>query len=286
MTTVVGCARQCSYCPQDNLSKAWSEKKPEERKVRLMTKEIFTSMLNLLPKNIYIYWTGYAEPMQAPDFHTFVKEASSRGIRGEISTTLHTNNDENIYALADRKHLDKLSLHLPDQKGYMKSVVNDKFFERLDFVVRNCLKEGDLIHFFGPLNNDIISFLKEPQYRTYLEGVKVDEIPMDDVDALTSRAGNIETANTTYHSSKVFCAARRLRQPVILPNGDLYICCMDYSLSAPLGNIFKSNYVDIIENNIKYFRKSQPEICHKCEWAEPKSMRKSSLLYVKSLLKK
>lgn len=44
---------------------------------------------------------------------------------------------------------------------------------------------------------------------------------------------------------------------VVLPNGELYLCCMDYSLTEPMGNLFDTNYVDIE-------RKMEYKLCQNC----------------------
>lgn len=47
-------------------------------------------------------------------------------------------------------------------------------------------------------------------------------------------------------------------QNVMLPNGDVYLCCMDWSLKHRLGNIFTTNF-----NNLK--RDKQYRLCQTCE---------------------
>ena len=48
------------------------------------------------------------------------------------------------------------------------------------------------------------------------------------------------------------------RQNVVLPNGDTYLCCMDYGLKHKLGNLLEENF-----NDLK--RCGDYEICKKCE---------------------
>jgi hypothetical protein len=51
----------------------------------------------------------------------------------------------------------------------------------------------------------------------------------------------------------------RFEQNVVLPNGDAYICCMDYGLRHKLGNLLDTNF-----NNLK--RNKTYELCRSCEW--------------------
>jgi len=47
---------------------------------------------------------------------------------------------------------------------------------------------------------------------------------------------------------------------VVLPNGDVSLCCMDYGLTHIIGNIFTEEYTDIIPKPNTCF-----DLCRKCE---------------------
>ena len=47
---------------------------------------------------------------------------------------------------------------------------------------------------------------------------------------------------------------------VVLPNGDVSLCCMDYSLEKILGNIIEDSYDDIMPTPLQTF-----DICGRCE---------------------
>ena len=278
ITTVIGCARLCTYCPQENLRRSWRSltqfyETSNPLRCSLLSRDGFKKHLDALPKDIYIFWTGFAEPLQCPEFHHFVDLATERGIISEISTTLFSPNSANIESLCNREHFSRISLHLPDDDGEMKAHIDQEYLNRLDFVVKECLRPGDHIHFFGRLHSKILSYFKEPSTAKLLKDISVSEIPLDSKEGLTSRAGNLSQngADQNQVTDSVLCAAKRLRQPVLLPNGDLYLCCMDYSLSSPIGNIYRDSYEDIVESNIRAFSNSQPDICHKCEWSVSKT---------------
>ena len=47
---------------------------------------------------------------------------------------------------------------------------------------------------------------------------------------------------------------------VVLPNGDVSLCCMDYSLEKILGNLFVDEYDDIMPAPLTTF-----DMCGRCE---------------------
>jgi len=60
---------------------------------------------------------------------------------------------------------------------------------------------------------------------------------------------------------------------VLLPNGDVVLCCMDYSLSNIVGNLLEQNYLEMFQNleflNLVKINESNEfnkcSICKSCE---------------------
>jgi len=71
-----------------------------------------------------------------------------------------------------------------------------------------------------------------------------------------SRAGNNWETETRQGAQCV--RSPSFEQNVMLPNGDVYLCCMDYGLKHKLGNLFKTNF-----NNLN--RTHSYKLCEKCE---------------------
>jgi len=47
---------------------------------------------------------------------------------------------------------------------------------------------------------------------------------------------------------------------VLLPNGDVSLCCMDYGLDHIIGNLHKQTYEDVIPQDQTCFK-----LCNSCE---------------------
>jgi hypothetical protein len=60
---------------------------------------------------------------------------------------------------------------------------------------------------------------------------------------------------------KMTCGCdERLYHNIMLPNGDVSLCCMDYGLEEITGNLFEQDYNDVIPDPYEVFK-----LCNKCE---------------------
>ena len=85
---------------------------------------------------------------------------------------------------------------------------------------------------------------------------------------LVSRAGLLEERPVI--QGDVYCSYNRWHYNVMLPNGDVYVCCMDFGLQHPLGNIFDQPYDEIYDAAEKLrLANHSSMICAKCEWGSP-----------------
>jgi radical SAM protein with 4Fe4S-binding SPASM domain len=72
---------------------------------------------------------------------------------------------------------------------------------------------------------------------------------------------------TPRHTSKITCASTPFYDKnVLLPNGDIVLCCMDFSYKHIIGNLLKSSYEDIFKNNefLKIVKVNESEGFSKC----------------------
>ena len=82
---------------------------------------------------------------------------------------------------------------------------------------------------------------------------------------LVSRAGNVWMGPS--HVA-IGCRAERYHENVLVPNGDVYGCCMDYGLTVPLGNLLAQPYSEIYAEAERWKTSVHTnDICSRCEWA-------------------
>ncbi|MGB0886732.1 MAG: radical SAM/SPASM domain-containing protein [Vicingaceae bacterium] len=85
-------------------------------------------------------------------------------------------------------------------------------------------------------------------------------------------AGDIDTVQVPEKKHKIGCSLL-MEQMVLLPNGDVTICCNDLNSKAVIGNILKTDFMDIYncEQRVQYLKlhlqgkKDQIDLCKACE---------------------
>ena len=217
ITTVVGCQRGCDYCPQRTLVSAY-------RGPRTMEWGTYTHCLSKVPQDVEISFAGFAEPWQNPRCTNMVTEAFGQGHRVSVFTTAVGMSAHDVHAI---KHIPfhHFCLHLPDQAGRMTWKPNDVYVETVAALKASIpnltfMCVGDL----------------HPHLRQLFD-------PMDWTGSLNSRAGNLEIMNLPRQSGPLFCTASpELCHNVLLPDGTVTLCCMDYGVEHPLGNLMEQSY--------------------------------------------
>ena len=239
ITTQVGCPLMCTFCPQDKLNRAYTH--PEKK----MTLETYSIVLDKLPLDVEIIFAGYTEPWANKLCNNFVELALAKGFIVSIYTTLYNiscNECDYLVNLLENYavQIKQLWLHLPDSNHNMLGFRYDNDYEYT------------------------LSRIKQ------LKKVKVFEMTMDErsqVDPsikiktnpvswyLHTRANNLNVANIKNQPVNlppryeyiVECTRNKnYHANVLLPNGDVILCCMDYGLKHKLGNLLTSSYEDII----------------------------------------
>jgi radical SAM protein with 4Fe4S-binding SPASM domain len=82
-----------------------------------------------------------------------------------------------------------------------------------------------------------------------------------------SRASNLWNIEKQSGMFSCVWSEKNFSRNVVLPNGDVYLCCMDYSLKHKIGNLFESKYEDLDRQKIIDLSNMEDSdvICRKCE---------------------
>lgn len=238
ITTVVHCVNVCTYCPQDLLKAKYNH--PTKR----MSLEMFIQCINKVPKNIIIDFAGYAEPFlnqQAPEM---IEYAINNGYQVRLFTTLVGLTKEGLDKIK-KFSFRSVVLHLPDDDGYLKCNVDDAYCE-IATLFKQSIPINDS-HVYGKLHNRLTSIF------TNVETKKLTN------QHLHTRANNVKTdkielKSQEYMSGDIGCDVIRrkggteLNHNILLPNGDVTICCMDYGLEHKIGNLSTDEYEDLFKS--------------------------------------
>ena len=249
------CVNECRFCPQDLLKKNYTGRKQ-------MTLETFKTAIDKLPKST-ISIAGFSEPFVNQSCTDMIEYATGKGHTVIVYTTLVGMTIEQYERLKKNYSVRSLIIHLPDKEGNTKIKITEQYKELLrhirmypagawcsvDYSVHGSAVHSDLI--------DIINL--RPTYRIH------------------DRCGTLKTDDKTVHKvhwegGAIVCTNGfgADQSGVILPNGDVVFCCMDFSLKYKLGNIFDSSWEELMASDIRKriiddrMTGEQDEICRHC----------------------
>lgn len=237
ISTGIGCGVLCSYCPQVAIGQAY-------KKVRgpsSMSLEIFKSCIDKLPDDVTVDFTGFYEPFLNPDCTDMILYAADRGLPVRLSTTVMGLEPEQI----DRfKHIPfvKFSVHLPDTKKLTRIIVDERYMAALSrlteagicnigFHVHEGLDGPEAVH--EEVDVLLVARNIEPENRWI--NTRAGNIEIDAKRAPERLVGELEICPRIYHN-------------VLLPSGDVALCCMDWDMKHMIGNLLETRYESLFES--------------------------------------
>lgn len=253
-----GCVVDCVYCPQRILERSYVDEE------RYLTLDNFKRAVDKLPQNVRVTFAGFTEPWLNKDCTDMLLYAHEKGHPIAVFTTGIGMKVEDVYRIKnvpyDLGPNGRFVLHLPDNERKAKHPITKNYIEVLEA--------------FKEVHHEINGFY------TMAMGTVHDEVkhlfPEAVVPAFWSRAGNLvgeamlkpELLNiqneykTIYHGEEPrTCGCdEHLYHNIMLPNGDVSLCCMDYSLKFIIGNLFEQSYEEIAPKPQSCF-----DMCRFCE---------------------
>ncbi len=208
--------------------------------------------MSTVPDDVRIDFSGMAEPWSAREATGMFLHVLEKGHRVAVYTTLVGMSDGGVASLIE--HLDHFTrenpfcLHLPDAQDNM---------ERVSSVSRVPRSRGG-----SPLVDD--SLMRRRGNRGGLQMMTMspngrvhpavaDLLPRRLGHFLAqSRAGTVDedrAAQVRHHYPVACQSTPSYDHNVVLPNGDVVLCCMDYGLSHPLGNLLSQPYSSLFDSD-------------------------------------
>jgi hypothetical protein len=277
-TLMVGCPLKCTFCPQDTLRGLYGTN------TKYFSLDDFKTILAKVPKHVRIDFSGMAEPWANPDATAMFRHSVQSGYNTAIYTTLYGMEAEDSAAVVDliRAHptqMEVLCLHLPDRNGNMRGWKYSALYESnlRSFVALGL--SGILPRFevmtmdaTGKPHQDLDHLgiqLGAWVGHTRAGNVAAHDVPGQAILDMPVRHGAVTCSFTPFYD-----------QNVCLPNGDVVLCCMDYSLKHKIGNLLEQEYYEmyasgglsqlISENMDPTF--SRNSLCKTCDRAKPYSI--------------
>lgn len=212
----------------------------------------FCRILKKIPKYVGLHFSGFSEPFLNAEASKMMKTAYDKGYTLQLFTTLVSLKPADVKNIKNIK-FERFYIHLPDKKYFRYDT--DKW-----------LANYDLISSAG----------FRPQFMTMGEiNPKIEHLVGKCAAAkMLSRAGAVEHIPCKRKVGKLFCNRLAERGNAIIPNGDIYLCCMDFGLKHKLGNLFTGKYEDLFNGDeykhvLKAVNSNDGEvICRYCEKAK------------------
>lgn len=234
ITTTIGCKVNCKYCPQERLTKAYCSKNPSNT---TMSIEIFKNCIDKLSKDVIVDFAGMAEPWLNEECTDMVEYAVSKGHKVWIYTTLVGMSFLDIERL-NSLDIEQLVIHLPDKSGYADIPIDDDYLTKLKKIT-----QLDKVGRMSCSSQDIIDSRVE-------EIVNIAELDVGY--EINDRAGNLIDDKIKNHTKEGSCVCALtglgLTSNILLPDGTVLLCCMDYGMNHILGNLNTQSYEDIINS--------------------------------------
>lgn len=266
ITTVIGCSVNCKYCPQKLLTaQYWRQ---DKNRVREMSLQAFQGCLNKLPSDTQIYFAGMSEAFLNKACIDMIRYAIKKGYRVGVYTTCVG------LSLSDCKQLinmplESLILHVPDEHDYAHIPMSDEYWSVVEMLL-NATKE-DGTYFVDSCSCQGIPLKKFMELNR--GRIRVESYLHDGAGNLESQDENLESCD--YVNGPIYCyhSGDRLDHNILLPDGTVLLCCMDYGMRHPIGNLIENTYEEIMEgkvlNDIRKALKDETKelLCRKCTYA-------------------
>lgn len=209
ITTRIGCSVNCKkYCPQEILIKEYTGE-------RSLSLESFKKIISSVPTNVLITFSGYCEPFLNSECIDMIEYAHYKGHRIFLNTTLVGLKKSDVDRLKGL-NIVRSTLHLPDPYDNAIIPITDEYKEVL------------------------VKYLKLIP--------NIEYVSMNGRFA-TNNHENVDRGVALKRKwYPVSCLKLKTRQFVLLPNGDVHLCCVDFGLKHKLGNLLLNTYQEIRES--------------------------------------
>lgn len=245
ITTMIGCPLMCTYCPQDELRTAYGDD------VKYMTFDTFKTAIDKLPEDCRLDFSGMAEPWVNPACTDMLEYGLQQGHRVAIFTTLYNWDEATVHRVGQlltdyADQVDIVKIHFPDEAGNMKGWKPSPEWEYAFIGIQAVVRLAG-IHYEAMTMSD---HGVHPEIR-HLPGVFVSH---NWTIAAHDRAGTLDadkvkaqpiTISPRWDMPIVCGKTEKYNQNVLLPNGDVVICCMDYDTKHVIGNLLEMDYDEL-----------------------------------------
>jgi hypothetical protein len=229
-TTQIGCHVNClRHCPQEIYTKHLGHIKP-------LSFEQFKKLISTVPGTVEIIFAGISEPFQnsaTTDMILYAHEIK------HLITLFSTFSKLSIYDASRLSNIpfNKVVQHLPDACGNAHIPITQEYmlvssYAQTHFKNLTAMRMGE-------------SFVSD-EHERYFRGDKI-----------------------LRHTGKLWCINLVEPHYLVLPNGDVFFCCMCKGLEEKVGSLYENTYPELAAKHrpiAKRLSQDPKSICHYCKW--------------------
>ena len=239
-----GCVVDCVFCPQRTLTRVYKGQ-------RTMSLADFQRMIDTVPREVRITFSGFVEPWMNKNCTDMVLYAHQRGHPVSVFTTGVGMSVEDAEAIADIPFAGDpnggFTLHLPDRELLARHPITPGYIRTLTWFRDNQhrIQNFQVMSMGHGLHPDIADLFPAPQPSTMWDragNLSRESVLKPDLLPLQHRWNRIQHTD----GPRTCGCIEHLYHNVLLPNGDVSLCCMDYGLDNIIGNLNNQTYAEII----------------------------------------
>lgn len=242
ITTHIGCPVNCLDCPQALLRSKYDGK-------RDLDLGDYKRAIDKVPAGTRIDFSGMCEPFANRNCAEMILYASEKGFPLALYTTLQGATLDDWERLRG-VHYDVATIHLPDKNDRSHFVITDEYLEILG--KWNC----NYYSCHGDIDDRVRPYMRHSSVITYMH----------------DRAGNVECRphQTINPNANLNCitSGKGMNHNVLLPDGRVLMCCMDYGMTGVFGNLFEQTYDEVVYSptacKMRYTLTKGESICRHC----------------------
>ena len=243
ITTHIGCPMNCMDCPQALLKSKYKGRKT-------LDLEDYKKAIDKVPTDVRIDFSGMCEPFANPNCAEMILYADKKRHPIALYSTLQGATEEDFEKLK-RVSYEIVTIHIPDKNGRSFFHITDEYLALLE------KWHADFYSCHGEIDERVLPHI-DPNVEviTYMH----------------DRAGNVECQPhmSLNPSVPIRCitSGKALNHNVLLPDGTVLMCCMDYGMVGVLGNLFEQTYEMVMAsdmaNSLRKRFDNGESICRHC----------------------
>jgi hypothetical protein len=223
-----------------------------------MTLDQFKNFMKTVPANLPIFFSGLCEPFLNPQTTDMIVWAHEQGHTISIFSTLTGLTPSNAAHIISIP-IDKFVLHLPDAYGNANIPDTDDYRETLSIILRNIKHREDMNMGWNFISN---------------------------------KCEDMARGKATRKTRRRLCNFLESPAYQLLPNGNVYFCCMVRGLTEKVGSLYENTYTELVARygeTSDRLQKDPESICHYCNvsekyWLRRTIQKKNELLHDKTIM--